>query len=50
MTALLDKRCARSERTGRVLTLLRAHEPARTDDEDAWAVQHATAVDQMARM
>ncbi|MFE7814297.1 erythromycin esterase family protein [Streptomyces sp. NPDC057433] len=50
MTAPLDERRARAERTGRVLALLRARERDRTDDGHAWAVQHATAVDQVARM
>ncbi|GCB51561.1 erythromycin esterase family protein [Streptomyces sp. NL15-2K] len=49
-TAPLDERRARAERTGRVLALLRAREPAGMDDDHAWAVQHATAVDQVARM
>ncbi|MCT7351743.1 erythromycin esterase family protein [Streptomyces sp. 15-116A] len=49
-TAPLDERRARAERTGRVLTLLRAREPARPDDDHAWAVRHATAVDQVARL
>ncbi|KAF3469483.1 erythromycin esterase family protein [Streptomyces sp. Tu 3180] len=39
----------KAERTGRVLALLRAREPAGTDDGHAWAVRHATAVDQVAR-
>ncbi|MFJ8545125.1 erythromycin esterase family protein [Streptomyces sp. NPDC093586] len=49
-TAPLDERRARAEHTGRVLALLRARESAGTDDDHAWAVQHATAVDQVARM
>ncbi|KAF3469450.1 erythromycin esterase family protein [Streptomyces sp. Tu 3180] len=50
MAAPLDERRARAERTGRVLALLRAREPAGTDDDHAWAVRHATVVDQVARM
>ncbi|MGC0377075.1 erythromycin esterase family protein [Streptomyces sp. SAI-229] len=53
VTAPLDERRARAERTGRVLELLRAREPAGADgaDEDhAWALQHATVIDQVARL
>ncbi|MGW4027607.1 erythromycin esterase family protein, partial [Streptomyces sp. NPDC005009] len=50
MTAPLDERRARAERTGRVLALLRAREPAGTDDGHARAVQHATVIDQVARL
>lgn len=50
MTAPLDERRARAERTGRVLALLRARESAGTDNDHASAVQHATAVDQVARL
>ncbi|MGW4759708.1 erythromycin esterase family protein [Streptomyces chartreusis] len=50
MSAPLDERRARAERTGRVLALLRAREPAKADDGHAWAIQHATAVDQVARL
>lgn len=49
-SAPLDERRARAERTGRVLALLNAREPAGTDGEHAWAVQHATVIDQVARM
>ncbi|MFI5572486.1 erythromycin esterase family protein [Streptomyces sp. NPDC051740] len=50
VTAPLDERRARAERTGRVLALLRAREPAGTDEDHAWAVQHATVIDQVARL
>ncbi|MFB9347784.1 erythromycin esterase family protein [Streptomyces heliomycini] len=50
VTEPLDERRARAERTGRVLELLRAHEPAGTDGDHAWAVQHATVIDQVARL
>ncbi|MFF6812148.1 erythromycin esterase family protein [Streptomyces sp. NPDC012403] len=46
----LDERRARAERTGRVLGLLRAREPAGTDEDHAWALQHATVIDQVARL
>ncbi|GHH95682.1 erythromycin esterase family protein [Streptomyces capillispiralis] len=49
-TAPLGERRARAERTGRALALLRARAAAGTDDDHAWAVQHATAIDQVARM
>ncbi|CAL9330040.1 hypothetical protein SUDANB145_00047 [Streptomyces sp. enrichment culture] len=50
MTAPLEERRARAERTGRVLALLRAREPAGTDEDHAWAVQHAAVIDQVARL
>ncbi|MGC9499987.1 erythromycin esterase family protein [Streptomyces sp. WG7] len=50
VTEPLDERRARAERTGRVLGLLRAREPAGTDEEHAWALQHATVIDQVARL
>ncbi|MFD7704821.1 erythromycin esterase family protein [Streptomyces caelestis] len=50
VTAPLDERRAKAERTGRVLELLRARKPAGTNEDHAWAVQHATVIDQVARM
>lgn len=50
VTAPLDERRARAERTGRVLALLRAREPAGTDDDHTRALQHATVIDQVARL
>ncbi|MDT0397387.1 MULTISPECIES: erythromycin esterase family protein [Streptomyces] len=52
MTAPLDERRGRAARTGRALRLLTAREPAGTDDGDAHALalQHARAVDQVARL
>ncbi len=53
-TAPLDERRDRAERTGRVLALLRAREPTGADHTDhtehAWALQHATVIDQVARL
>ncbi|MEU5224860.1 erythromycin esterase family protein [Streptomyces toyocaensis] len=49
-SAPLDERRARAERTGRVLALLSARPHTGTDDEHAWAVQHATVIDQVARL
>ncbi|MFH8974309.1 erythromycin esterase family protein [Streptomyces sp. NPDC017890] len=46
----LDERRARAERTGRVLGLLRAREPAGAEQDHAWALQHATVIDQVARL
>ncbi|GAA2264596.1 hypothetical protein GCM10010415_30770 [Streptomyces atrovirens] len=48
--APLDERRARAERTGRVLALLRARDAAGAGDEHAWAVRHATVIDQVARL
>lgn len=50
VTEPLDERRAQAERTGRVLELLRAREPAGTDGDHARAVQHATVIDQVARL
>ncbi|WP_240967429.1 erythromycin esterase family protein [Streptomyces composti] len=57
MAAPLGERRERAERTGKVLELLRARGSAGTargstgaDDDHVWAVQHATAVDQVARL
>ncbi|MFF5155555.1 erythromycin esterase family protein [Streptomyces sp. NPDC000348] len=50
VAAPLDERRERAERTGRVLELLRAREPAGADGDHAWALQHATVIDQVARM
>ncbi|MFE2277998.1 erythromycin esterase family protein [Streptomyces sp. NPDC059454] len=50
VAAPLDERRARAERTGRVLALLRAREPAGTGEDHAWALQHATVIDQVARL
>ncbi|GAA3502711.1 hypothetical protein GCM10019016_098200 [Streptomyces prasinosporus] len=50
MTAPLDERRARAAGTGRVLALLGAREPAGKDEDHVRAVQHARAVDQVARM
>ncbi|MEU0440575.1 erythromycin esterase family protein [Streptomyces sp. NPDC006186] len=51
MAAPLDERRARAERTGKVLELLRAADGrAGADGDHAWAVRHATAVDQVARL
>lgn len=49
-SASLDERRARAGRTGRVLALLSARASAGADDEHAWAVRHATVVDQVARL
>ncbi|WP_320775847.1 erythromycin esterase family protein [Streptomyces sp. CRN 30] len=53
-TSPLDERRRRAEHTGRVLALLRAREPAGSrpagDAAHIRAVQHATVVDQVARM
>ncbi|GAA1426783.1 hypothetical protein GCM10009601_36570 [Streptomyces thermospinosisporus] len=50
MAAPLAERRARAERTGKVLELLRPRGSAGAEDDHVWAVQHATAVDQVARL
>ncbi|MGB9993868.1 erythromycin esterase family protein [Streptomyces pseudogriseolus] len=50
VTTPLAERRDRAGRTGRVLALLRAREPAGADGDHALAVRHATAVDQVARL
>ncbi|MFD5776630.1 erythromycin esterase family protein [Streptomyces fungicidicus] len=50
VTAPLDERRAAAERTGRVLELLRAREPAGRDGGHDLTVQHARVIDQVARL
>ncbi|MEW2185353.1 erythromycin esterase family protein [Streptomyces cellulosae] len=50
VTTPLEERRERAARTGRVLGLLRARDPEEADADHALAVQHAAAVDQVARL